>query len=1187
MKKAVIGVVVVLIVAGAAILIVPSVINWNTYKPRLIAMAEDATGRRLAVDGDLGLTILPSPALSMVDVRLSNAPGGSADSMIALERLEVEIALWPLLRREIRVRTVRLIKPVVDLEILADGTPNWIFQAPNDDGPGTEGGADTPGDETGALAGVSLEKFEIEDGTLVFRNASTGTEERIERLSAELSAAALASGPYVAKGSLTVRGLPLEFDLSVGDLAAPGSIPVSAEFVVERAGVAAVFAGQISAPSPDARFRGSFELSGEDLRAAGAVVADILGVDAPLQIPGAQDFSINAAVEGDINDLAFNEIELRLGETRATGAISAALRDPVSVDATIAFGRIDLDAWLEAGARPSPESNGAANGGTDPGDADIRLALPVLPGDIAASLNVTVEALSYRGDVVRQAEVSARLTGGTLDVSRAYALLPGGTAISAAGTLRVAEERPQFDGSVEVVSDDLRAFLAWLEVDLEEVPDDRLHNLSLQSQIRLTPDLAQVFSIDLRLDSTRLTGGAAYAFRTRPSFSVDLDLDRLNVDAYVDAKPASNVPANTVEITVPIDIVTTKVSIPVFDSFDANIKLAIGSLTAGGVVLNGLTIDGTLLGGEMEMRDVRIADLSGAAIGLTGTATGFAENIQITANVTVDADDPAGLLRQTGLTLPGPGGVWNPLQVTGRIAGNIEAFDVDLEAVAGKTQAGISGGIEWRGRDPRIDLSFGIANSSLFGLARALGGEIVPAPCGADGPVSLTGTARGELSNLTLDVAAAAAAAEISLAGSLEARDVPTFNFVLEATHQDLLGLLATLGVDYRPAVDNFGGFRLAADIAGTPARLQLSAAEGQVGLVGFAGNAVIELDGPRPHIVANLNTSEILVDLLLPRAEPATGGSGGAVRAPATPAGPNDRWSRDRIDLSILRTFDADLDLASRAISYGTYRFVDPNLVVRLEGGVLDVDPLSGTLFGGGVSLTMRVEAGEAVRLSARARLDGADIERALIESARIDRVSGRFDLDTSLATAGRSQFDMISALDGTLSFAARDGMIRGIDLRHLSDRLGELDGVGGFLGLIQSSLGGGETAYTSFSGTFDIQDGLARTDDLSARLDAAQGSGRGLIDLPSWHMDLRTQARLVEHPDAPPVGLDLIGPLDAPRREFRTEELEGYVAARVGRTILREILPRSRQQDDESNGGLQPLNPRNIIRGILRGGN
>ena len=61
MRKILIGVAVVVVGLVAAVLVVPSFIDWNGYKPEIQAAAERATGRQLRLDGDIGLSVLPSP----------------------------------------------------------------------------------------------------------------------------------------------------------------------------------------------------------------------------------------------------------------------------------------------------------------------------------------------------------------------------------------------------------------------------------------------------------------------------------------------------------------------------------------------------------------------------------------------------------------------------------------------------------------------------------------------------------------------------------------------------------------------------------------------------------------------------------------------------------------------------------------------------------------------------------------------------------------------------------------------------------------------------------------------------------------------------------------------------------------------------------------------------------------------
>jgi uncharacterized protein involved in outer membrane biogenesis len=60
-----------------------------------------ALGREVRFAGEFRLAILPRPRLEATQVRVASPPGGAPEPAVAIERLELELALWPLLRRRV------------------------------------------------------------------------------------------------------------------------------------------------------------------------------------------------------------------------------------------------------------------------------------------------------------------------------------------------------------------------------------------------------------------------------------------------------------------------------------------------------------------------------------------------------------------------------------------------------------------------------------------------------------------------------------------------------------------------------------------------------------------------------------------------------------------------------------------------------------------------------------------------------------------------------------------------------------------------------------------------------------------------------------------------------------------------------------------------------------------------------
>ncbi len=83
MKKILIGLGVVIVVIVAAVFVVPPLIDWKSFEPRIADAVRDATGRELHIDGDISVSIVPLE-FSVSGIRLSNAPGMRSPEMVSV-----------------------------------------------------------------------------------------------------------------------------------------------------------------------------------------------------------------------------------------------------------------------------------------------------------------------------------------------------------------------------------------------------------------------------------------------------------------------------------------------------------------------------------------------------------------------------------------------------------------------------------------------------------------------------------------------------------------------------------------------------------------------------------------------------------------------------------------------------------------------------------------------------------------------------------------------------------------------------------------------------------------------------------------------------------------------------------------------------------------------------------------------
>jgi AsmA protein len=166
-----VGVVVVLLVV--AVVAVSLLFDPNDYKDEITAAVQDATGRKLTLDGDLELAVFPTIRIALGGATLSNAPGFGDQPMARIGSAELRLGLLPLLARRIEVSQARLEGLELNLARNRSGANNW-----QDLGGGGTAQAQAPAagaESAPANLDLGVGAIEIEDARIVWNDAATGS----------------------------------------------------------------------------------------------------------------------------------------------------------------------------------------------------------------------------------------------------------------------------------------------------------------------------------------------------------------------------------------------------------------------------------------------------------------------------------------------------------------------------------------------------------------------------------------------------------------------------------------------------------------------------------------------------------------------------------------------------------------------------------------------------------------------------------------------------------------------------------------------------------------------------------------------------------------------------------------------------------------------------------------------------
>ncbi|MGL4226116.1 MAG: AsmA family protein, partial [Rickettsia sp.] len=113
------------------LIVIPFVIPLNNYKGVLIDKVKEATNRDLTINGDIKLSLLPNPAISLSEIKLSSIEGTKEPHLVSVENAKASLRLFPLFRGAIEVASIELQKPTINLEVLNNGQKNWQFVTSN------------------------------------------------------------------------------------------------------------------------------------------------------------------------------------------------------------------------------------------------------------------------------------------------------------------------------------------------------------------------------------------------------------------------------------------------------------------------------------------------------------------------------------------------------------------------------------------------------------------------------------------------------------------------------------------------------------------------------------------------------------------------------------------------------------------------------------------------------------------------------------------------------------------------------------------------------------------------------------------------------------------------------------------------------------------------------------------------
>jgi AsmA protein len=286
--------------------------------------------------------------------------------------------------------------------------------------------------------------------------------------------------------------------------------------------------------------------------------------------------------------------------------------------------------------------------------------------------------------------------------------------------------------------------------------------------------------------------------------------------------------------------------------------------------------------------------------------------------------------------------------------------------------------------------------------------------------------------------------------------------------------------------------------------------------------------------------------------------------------------WNRQLFDLNSLSTTDLDMRLSAARVTVGSSKLGRTAFGANLRGGALALSVGEAQVYGGIARGSFAIARSDTLAdVKAQFQFNDVDLQSCASELFGVTKLSGRGNLNVSLAASGTSPFGLAQSLDGSATLTGRDGAIAGFNVEQLLKRLERrpLSGGGNFRS--------GSTPYDSLTIAVKFNDGIATAEDVRIEGPATRLSLSGTASVPAREYDLKGVASLTSGPNGTP-GFDLPfvvqGPWDDPlifpdpesliRRSPASAPLLDAVKDRKTRDAVRSVLERF-------TGGQRPASP------------
>ena len=532
-----------LVLTIAALLIIPNFVDVQRYKAQIENRASEIAGVPVTIGGNLRLKIIPWVGLAVNDVRIGNPEGFQEKQMLSINSLDVRVKLLPLITKDVQVDRFILNTPRLVLEKGKDGRGNWetLGKKTAEVSPKTpkeeESKPEGKGSEGLPIKSLAVGELTLKDGSFLWIDQTKGERREVSELTLRLKDVSL-DRPIHLTLSARLDGQPVSLGGKVGPVGkdpGKGTIPVELALKALKE-LDMTVNGRITDPTTNPNYELNLAIAPFSPRKITAA----LGQQFSLQTAKPdvlERVALNAHVKGDTKSIAVSNGSLNFDQSKLTFSLDAKNFERPDVTFDLHLDGIDLDGYLppsnesKTQTEKKPEAAGPIKEKAD--YAPLR----------KLTLNGKIQIGSLKAQGLQMQDLNLRVAGkdGLFQIDP-LGLKFDQSRIALKGAVDVRPDVPSFDLSLQVDPFSPRKIMAAMgkPFPVNTADSNVLTHVALQGKLKGTQQSMAITDGSLELDKTKMSFWVKAKDLGKPDVAFDLNLDQIDLDAYLPPPSESN-----------------------------------------------------------------------------------------------------------------------------------------------------------------------------------------------------------------------------------------------------------------------------------------------------------------------------------------------------------------------------------------------------------------------------------------------------------------------------------------------------------------------------------------------------------------------------------------------------------------------------------------------------------------------